>query len=256
MIYLSFDIEEFDMPKEYGYNIDFERQIAISREGLTIILDLLKAYNAKATFFSTIIFARECDDLIKRLLEEGHELASHTYYHSEFENAHLKASKLYLEQHFSTEVKGLRMPRMAEVDTMEVKNAGYTYNSSVNPTILPGRYNKLHISKHFFNEKGLWQIPTAVSWLRIPLFWLSFHNFPLWLYHFLLKQTLKDTGYAALYFHPWEFTDLHVKEFNFPGYVMRNSGKKMTKRFEKFLKYINKKGWQTALYKDLVANHS
>jgi len=37
MIYLSFDIEEFDMPKEYGYDIAFERQIAISREGLTAI---------------------------------------------------------------------------------------------------------------------------------------------------------------------------------------------------------------------------
>lgn len=42
MIYLSFDIEEFDMPKEYGYDIAFERQIAISREGLSAILDLLK----------------------------------------------------------------------------------------------------------------------------------------------------------------------------------------------------------------------
>ena len=34
MIYLSFDIEEFDMPKEYGYEIDFERQITISQEFL------------------------------------------------------------------------------------------------------------------------------------------------------------------------------------------------------------------------------
>ena len=44
MIYLSFDIEEFDMPKEYGYDIAFERQIAISRKGLTAILDLLKKH--------------------------------------------------------------------------------------------------------------------------------------------------------------------------------------------------------------------
>ena len=93
MIYLSFDIEEFDMPKEYGYDIAFERQIAISREGLTAILNLLKKHNAKATFFSTVVFAQQVPDLIERLLSEGHELASHTYYHSEFENAHLKRSK-------------------------------------------------------------------------------------------------------------------------------------------------------------------
>ena len=55
MIYLSFDIEEFDMPKEYDYNIDFQRQIAISRQGLISILDILKKHNVKATFFSYLL---------------------------------------------------------------------------------------------------------------------------------------------------------------------------------------------------------
>ncbi|GET46380.1 polysaccharide deacetylase family protein [Capnocytophaga felis] len=255
MVYLSFDIEEFDMPKEYGYNIDFERQIRISREGLTAILDLLKRYDAKATFFSTVVFAREVPDLIERLLAEGHELASHTFFHSEFENAHLKQSKETLEKEFNTVIKGLRMPRMAEVCSQEVKKAGYEYNSSVNPTMLPGRYNKLHVSKRLFIEEELLQIPAAVSPLfRIPLFWLSFHNFPQWFYHFLLKRTMQRRGYATLYFHPWEFTDLHQKEFNFPGYVMRNSGDKMISRFEKLLKFISRNGWQTGLYKNLKVN--
>ncbi|ATA91940.1 polysaccharide deacetylase [Capnocytophaga canimorsus] len=252
MIYLSFDIEEFDMPKEYGYNIDFQRQIAISREGTIAILDLLKKYNAKATFFSTVVFAQNCPDLIERLLMEGHELASHTYYHSNFEISHLKMSKEALEKQFQTEIKGLRMPRMAEIETNEVKEAGYIYNSSVNPTILPGRYNKLHVSKRIFIEKGLLQIPAAVSPLfRIPLFWLSFHNFPQWFYHFLLKRTMKYRNYATLYFHPWEFTNLHQKEFNFPNYVMRNSGEKMISRFEELLKFIHQNNWKTGLYQDL-----
>ena len=82
MIYLSFDIEEFDMPKEYGFDIPFERQMSISREGLIAILDLLKKHEAKATFFSTVVFAQNAPDLIERLLGEGHELGSHTYYHS------------------------------------------------------------------------------------------------------------------------------------------------------------------------------
>ena len=251
MIYLSFDIEEFDMPKEYGYDIDFERQISISREGLIAILDLLKAYNAKATFFSTFVFAQNVPDLIERLLNEGHELASHTYYHSNFENSHLRTSREALQQQFNTEIKGLRMPRMAEVDIMEVKKAGYEYNSSVNPTLLPGRYNKLHVPKRFFSEEGICQIPTAVSWFRIPLFWLSFHNFPMWFYNFLLKHTIKDVGYATLYFHPWEFTDLYQKEFNFPNYIMRNTGKKMIQRFENLLQFIKKNKWEMGLYREL-----
>lgn len=254
MIYLSFDIEEFDMPKEYGYDIAFERQIAISREGLTAILNLLKKHNAKATFFSTVVFAQQVPDLINRLIEEGHELASHTYYHSDFENEHLKRSKEALEQQFGVTVEGLRMPRMLEVSAEEVKKAGYRYNSSVNPTFLPGRYNKLHVPKRFFNENGLWQIPAAVSWFRFPLFWLSFHNLPLWLYRFLLKRSVKNIGYAALYFHPWEFTDLHQKEFNFPAYVMRNSGEKMITRFDSLLTFIKQQGWKTGLYKEMITN--
>lgn len=254
MIYLSFDIEEFDMPKEYGYDIAFERQIAISRKGLTAILDLLKKNQMRATFFSTVVFAQQVPDLISRLIEEGHELASHTYYHSDFENEHLKRSKEALEQQFGVTVEGLRMPRMLEVSAQEVKKAGYRYNSSVNPTFLPGRYNKLHVPKRFFNENGLWQIPAAVSWFRFPLFWLSFHNLPLWLYRFLLKRSLKSIGYAALYFHPWEFTDLHQKEFNFPAYVMRNSGEKMIARFDSLLTFIKQQGWKTGLYKEMITN--
>jgi len=254
MIYLSFDIEEFDMPKEYGYDIAFERQIAISRKGLTAILDLLKKHQMHATFFSTVVFAQQVPDLINRLIEEGHELASHTYYHSDFENEHLKRSKEALEQQFGVTVEGLRMPRMLEVSAEEVKKAGYRYNSSVNPTFLPGRYNKLHVPKRFFNENGLWQIPAAVSWFRFPLFWLSFHNLPLWLYRFLLKRSVKSIGYAALYFHPWEFTDLHPKEFNFPAYVMRNSGEKMIARFDSLLTFIKQQGWKTGLYKEMITN--
>ena len=146
------------------------------------------------------------------------------------------------------------MPRMLEVSAEEVKKAGYRYNSSVNPTFLPGRYNKLHVPKRFFNENGLWQIPAAVSWFRFPLFWLSFHNLPLWLYRFLLKRSVKSIGYAALYFHPWEFTDLHQKEFNFPAYVMRNSGEKMIARFDSLLTFIKQQRWKTGLYKEMITN--
>ena len=77
--------------------IPFEEQISVSRKGLERILDLLKKHNAKATFFSTVIFAEQCKDLVNRLLEEGHELASHTYYHSQFEVADLQKSKEKLQ---------------------------------------------------------------------------------------------------------------------------------------------------------------
>lgn len=45
------------------------------------ILDLLKKYNAKATFFCIGQHAEKNPKILKRILEEGHEVGSHSYSH-------------------------------------------------------------------------------------------------------------------------------------------------------------------------------
>lgn len=250
MTLLSFDIEEFDMPLEYQGHIPFEEQIAISQNGLIKILDLLKKHNAKATFFSTVVFAEHSKELIKRLLHEGHELASHTYYHSQFTLEDLEKSRLALEQMFATEVIGLRMPRMMPVPTDAVQKAGYLYNSSVNPTWLPGRYDNRHVSRTHFMENEVLQIPASVTPnFRIPLFWLSFHNFPQGLYHRWASDTLNKDGYLNLYFHPWEFSDIAQKKYQLPSYTTRNVGEKMVKKFDKLLSFLTAKGEKMVTFK-------
>lgn len=251
MILLSFDIEEFDMPFEYQREISFEEQITISRKGTIIILDLLKKHNIKATFFSTVVFAKEVPDLIKRIIEEGHELASHTYYHSDFKVEHLKESKIELEKLSDSEVIGFRMPRMYPVDEKEIEKAGYLYNSSINPTFLPGRYNHFDKPRTFFKKENVWQIPASVSpIIRFPLFWLSFHNLPQFLYNFLTKWTYKKDKYLNIYFHPWEFTELNQKEkYNFPNYVSKNTGDLMTNRLDNFISWAKEKKYPFGTFK-------
>lgn len=245
MVLLSFDIEEFDMPFEYNKSITFEDQIKISTEGTTSILDLLKKNKLTATFFSTVTFAKNAPQIIKRIIEEGHELASHGYYHSDFKNEHLLQSRLALEEISGLKITGYRMARMMPVDEKEIQQAGYVYNSSINPTWLPGRYNNRHISRTHFMQSGVLQLPASVSPIsRFPLFWLSFHNLPLWFYEHLAKRTYDKDGYLNVYFHPWEFTDLKDKNrFGFPGYVSKNTGKDMISRMDEFMQWINKKGY-------------
>ncbi len=251
MVCLSFDIEEFDMPLEYNGKIDFEEQISVSRMGTEIILDLLKKYDIKATFFSTVIFAENNQDLIQRLIKEGHELASHTYYHSQFDTEDLKKSKDKLEELFGKKIYGLRMPRMRDVDETEVHKAGYFYNSSVNPTLLPGRYNNLNVSRMSFMEEGVLQIPASVTpRVRFPLFWLSFHNLPLSVYLEMAKTTYLKDNFLNIYFHPWEFMDISKKEYQLPFYAKRNMGKKMIERFEEFLSWINENEYSTNTLKE------
>lgn len=256
MILLSFDIEEFDMPLEYGKEIAFQDQMDISITGTNHILNILDKYEVKATFFSTVVFAQNAPDIINRIIGSGHELASHGYYHSAFETEDLSKSRKALQEISLQEITGFRMPRMKPVDENEVRKAGYLYNSSINPTWLPGRYNNLNRPRTKFKEAGIWQIPASVSpMLRFPLFWLSFHNLPLNVYTWLALKTYKKDGYLNIYFHPWEFTNLEDKNrFGFPGYVSKNSGIKMLERMDLFIGNLKMKNYTFSTLSDFIQN--
>ena len=231
------------MPFEYNRTISFEDQMSISIKGTHHILDILEKHQVKATFFSTVIFAQNAKEVINRIIKNGHELASHGYYHSKFEVAHLALSKTTLESLTNQKIYGFRMPRMKPVDELEIAKAGYTYNSSINPTWLPGRYNNLNKPRKYYKEKGVWQLPASVSrYVRFPLFWLSFHNLPLSIYIALAKGAIKKDGYLNVYFHPWEFTSLHDQDkFGFPNYITKNSGNKMIDRMDCFIQKMKNK---------------
>lgn len=250
MILLSFDIEEFDMPLEYGKSLPFEDQMAVSIEGTQIILELLKKNDVHSTFFCTANFADHASDIIRQMVEEGHEVASHGYYHSVFNTDHLKLSKDQLERIAGQQIKGFRMPRMMPVDNHALHLAGYQYSTSVNPIFLPGRYNNLRVSRTCFKEGGVLQIPASVSpFFRIPLFWLSFHNMPLSIYKKICSRTYQADRYLNLYFHPWEFTGLGPREkYGFPRYVIRNSGDKMKTRLDHLIIWMKSVGYPFATF--------
>ncbi|WP_246104319.1 polysaccharide deacetylase family protein [Mucilaginibacter corticis] len=192
MILLSFDIEEFDMPIEYGQPITFEEQLTISTNGILLILDLLKSFNAKATFFCTANYALNRPIIISEIINEGHEIGSHGYNHSDFKIEHLLSSKIALEKIIGLKVIGFRMPKMMRVNEYEIQKAGYIYNSSLNPTFIPGRYNNLNKPRSWFYEYGILQLPASVSsYLRFPLFWLTFHHVPLFVIKECARQPIK-----------------------------------------------------------------
>lgn len=252
-VLLSFDLEEFDMPLEYGKAIQFSDQISVSSEGTRIILDLLLENNIKATFFSTVAFATHAGSLIKRIIDEGHELASHGYYHSSFEEKHLLESRLELERLSGSAIEGYRMARMLPVSDNAIQAAGYRYNSSLNPVYLPGRYNNFFKPRTKFFTGKLTQLPaSATPWMRIPLFWLSFHNFPLWFYKAACSRTIEHDGYINTYFHPWEFTHLKNPSYGLPGFVSINSGEKMTSRFQALINWMKSNGYSFSTIKDFL----
>lgn len=239
-IFLSFDVEEFDLPLEYGNQISMEKQIEVGKKGLEAIDPFLTDTEVNLTLFTTAHFALQVPDRIHSLAEH-HEIASHTYYHSSFDVPDLLASRLALEKISGKKVSGLRMPRMRNVLVEDVLQAGYTYDSSINPTWIPGRYNHFNLPRTCYQEKELIRMPASVSPLiRVPLFWLSFKNLPYPLFKILALQTLKKDGYLCLYFHPWEFTDL--SEFELPGLVRKIDGSELQERLQLLVNQLKKEG--------------
>jgi peptidoglycan/xylan/chitin deacetylase (PgdA/CDA1 family) len=235
-VLMSFDVEEFDMPLEYHYPIALQEQFEIGKKGLDALLPLLSNPLMRTTLFTTGRFAEAYPAAIQSLCGQ-HEIASHTYNHSLFQEQDLLYSKQVLEKIVSKPVHGLRMPRMRMRSAQQTLNAGYCYDASVHPTWIPGNYNNLHLPRTFYYEDALLRIPASVSPnLRIPLFWLSFKNFPYSYYVHLAKKTLLKDGYLSLYFHPWEFTN--VKDFGIPKFTSRLCGPLLVERLEQLAQML------------------
>ena len=242
---LSFDIEEFDFPLERGREIDLEAQLDVSTEGLEALLALLERHGVPATFYITANYARHRPELVRRIAAEGHEVASHDYYHAVGSAADPAGAKTVLEEITGVSVAGYRSPRLAQISSGELAAAGYRYNSSMNPTWLPGRYNNLSRPRTVFTEGGILNYPMSVSWpFRVPLFWLSLHVMGLGLYRSLACSAIKKDGHLNLYFHPWEFSDrLADERFGVPAYISRCSGGKLSAKLDGLISYLHGKGY-------------
>jgi peptidoglycan/xylan/chitin deacetylase (PgdA/CDA1 family) len=239
-ILLTFDLEEFDLPEEYKQSISKEDQIAIATEGLEAVMALLEKHNIRTTFFTTAYYAEQKPHLVQKIAGK-HEVASHLYYHSVYNDDHILASKLKLQEIIGKEILGFRMPRLKSTDLSVVKEAGYLYDSSINPTYLPGRYNNLAYPTTLYKDPktDLWEVPFSVApFMRFPLFWLSFKNIPYSLYAYFCRQALRRRGCLHLYFHPWEFADLRYVPV--PTYLKCVAGGALVARLDKLIVMLKK----------------
>lgn len=254
MILLSFDTEEFDVPREHGVDFSLEKGMEVSREGTNRILDVLKHNDVRATFFCTGNFAENAPDVMRRILAEGHEVACHGVDHWQPKETDFAQSKQIVERVTGCKVNGYRQPRMFAVNGQEIERAGYLYNSSLNPAFIPGRYMHLTAPRTWFMEGEVMQIPASVTpWIRFPLFWLSLHNLPEWLYHVLVRRTLSHDGYFVTYFHPWEFYGLKAHpEFKLPFIIKNHSGRQMMQRLDALIRMLKKRNHEFITFTEFV----
>jgi len=187
------------------------------------ILDLFAEHNVKATFFTLGWVAERYPQLIRRMVEEGHELASHGYSHVRVTQqtpddfrADVSKTKHLLEDIAGTEIRGYRAAsysinkeNMWALDILG--ETGHRYSSSIYPIKhdLYGIPDAPRFSHHPMGEDGILEIPVTTLQLfgkTLPCggggyFRLYPYQFSRW----ALRHVNRADGQAGMfYFHPWE----------------------------------------------------
>lgn len=186
-----------------------------------LILSMLDAADAKATFFTLGWVAERFPQLVRRIAESGHELASHGYGHERASAmtpdafmADIALAKAVLEDISGKAVTGYRAPSFSiglgnlwAHDT--IAQAGYAYSSSVYP-VKHDHYGIPDAPRFPYRlASGLVEIPvTTMRWLgrNWPAggggyFRLLPYSVSRWQ---IAKVNRDDRRPAIFYFHPWE----------------------------------------------------
>jgi peptidoglycan/xylan/chitin deacetylase (PgdA/CDA1 family) len=242
-VLLNFDLEEFDLPLEYGEKISKNNQLEFSLKGLKKLVSLLDSQEIKATFFTTASFALKYPEIIKKISKK-HEIASHNLIHEGniYKEEDVRKSKEIIEKIINKKIEGFRMPRLKDVDYLSLSNLGFKYDSSISPTYLPGRYNNYFKSRKLKIFKGITEVPISTTPLiKIPFSWIFFRFFGLVYAKIATNLCIKKPGFVNIFFHPWEFNNL--KSFKIPFYIKKNSGDKALNLLKKYILWCKSKGY-------------
>jgi len=248
LILLSFDLEEFDLPKEFNQTIDEKDMYEISRMGLSKIMDIIEKQKIKATFFTTAKFALEFPGIIRNI-SKMHEIASHGYAHSDSyfgDLSRIKKAKKETERIIKKKVEGFRAPRFEISNIKKLHELGFSYDSSIHPTIAPGKYFKINQNRKAHKIGEITEIPLSTlplfPFLRAPINWYMFRHFPKIYRQMYARINSAFSDYLMLIFHPWEFID--ISRFNIPNHFKKNSGQIALENLENYIIWCKKRNYK------------
>ncbi len=222
------------------------------------VCQLLAAYGVKATFFTLGWLAEQRPDLVRFLVDEGHEIASAGYLPQDVRRLtreqfreDLRRAGVALQQAGAPRVVGYRCAlgwlSAADRWVLDVLiEEGYRYDASMRPPLWSlrgnGRCRYLHL---YENAQGsLWELPpptARVCGFNIPVAGGNYlRQLPQWFTHRGFQRWTFDTSEPfVLYFHPWEL-DQELPRINNMGVLAqvrqyRNLGR-MAEQLHLYLK--------------------
>lgn len=221
---LTIDVEDYFQVSAFAPYIERSewdlRECRVERN-VERILALLQESNTQATFFTLGWIAERYPALVRRIVDGGHELASHGYGHERvsdlseaafFDDIH--RAKVLLEDIAGVRVQGYRAPSFSigsgnlwALDTLQ--RAGYRYSSSIYP-IRHDHYGMPDAPRFAHQVRdGLIEVPPTTLRMfhrNLPSSGGGyFRLLPYALSRWMLRQVHRQDGSPAVfYFHPWE----------------------------------------------------
>jgi polysaccharide deacetylase family protein (PEP-CTERM system associated) len=224
---LTIDVEDYFQVSAFAPYIRRDewdsRECRVERN-VDRILALLAKHRTQATFFTLGWVAERYPAMVRRIVEQGHELASHGYGHQRASD--LTADQLFddvyrakaiLEDLGGQPVLGYRAPSFSigtgnlwALDTL--LQAGYRYSSSIYP-VKHDHYG-MPDAPRFAHEvrPGLIEVPPTtlrVFERNLPSSGGGFFRLlPYSVSRWMLQQVnARDAQSAIFYFHPWEIDE-------------------------------------------------
>jgi len=234
---LSIDLEEWD---QLAYRRVTGRLPApsdgIARQ-LDRLLALLREQNAQATFFVLGMMAERNPALVRRVAEEGHEVACHGYAHlivdrlerSQFREDAERAKKL-LEDITGAKIEGYRAAefsiRRGSLWALEVlAELGFRYDSSIFPI-----HHRRYGIADFPPQVASLALPNGLKLIELPLATTTFAGWrlpvagggyfrllPQWLIRGAVRRVNRGETPVVTYFHPYEFDSERLDVFRTEG---------------------------------------
>jgi polysaccharide deacetylase family protein (PEP-CTERM system associated) len=231
----TIDLEDWYHPEFVTKFVPAHQRKDQVEDAVKPLLELLDRYNVSATFFVVGEVAERHPELIKKIHNEGHEIASHSYSHKrlhelgkeKFEEDLRKSTKL-LESIINDKIIGFRAPSYSlDQDTIWaldiLENLGYKYDTSVfplrfwkkslygvrNAPLYPHLPSKDDITKESDDRnRKIIEFPlSAVKFagFKIPVAGGAYLRlFPAWFLRMAIKKINKEKRPAVIYVHPWE----------------------------------------------------
>jgi len=221
---LTIDVEDYFQVSAFAPHIarsEWNTRECRVEHNVNCILEMLAHRGTKATFFTLGWIAERYPQLVRQIVQEGHELASHGYDHERVSDqteaaffADIQLAKIVLEDLAGSEVNGYRAPSFSigagnlwAFDCLA--RAGYRYSSSVYP-IRHDHYGMPNSPRFAYEVRpGLMEIP--ITTLRVLNRNLPssgggyFRLFPYALSRWMLSRVnSQDRESGIFYFHPWE----------------------------------------------------